>query len=58
MIILLKYSFIIEMNYLSQKELGNLDFFSVFSSKVAIAAPFPTEFLENGKVFRFLISQN
>jgi len=28
----LKISFIIGMNYFSQKELGNLDFFSVFSS--------------------------
>ena len=34
----LNIQFFIGMNYFFQKELGNLDFFSFFSSKVAIAA--------------------
>ena len=43
----LNIQFFIGMNYFFQKELGNLDFFSFFSSKVAIAALFLVSSTQN-----------
>ena len=54
----LNIQFFIGMNYFFQKELGNLDFFSFFSSKVAISKintkPFD-DFLEISEKFFGLV---
>ena len=43
----LNIQFFIGMNYFFQKELGNLDFFSFFSSKVAIRKSFLVSSTQN-----------